>query len=188
MNRLYNKDGQTIDEHPLFRRYTYKDHPHHPDGTVDVPRISSFISDQFGEFDLSNMESGDKATFLYGLSRLLTTMMEIGEVEHTNDWDWAIGFWTDDGFIGDYQLIDYEDEQQEDLAAEEGPFVDSFKFSVDHREFAQMGSDQKKRDDYYNNLEVIIESWGEYAGEAHTMKPDQAIKVGSIQRVIITER
>jgi hypothetical protein len=195
----------THDEtNPLFAVCTYKDHPFHADGTFKTPRVSQAIANLLAsDYDLTNFQSYShptvtngldepmiddrhRAEFLFGLSELMTTMMRIGEIEHTNDWDWFVQIETRDGkWYGDYckdgKLYDYEDP----IWGPEGNgviYCDSFTTNYDEETYHHMGCVSEAKE-YYSNLTITLESWD--GGEKVVI--DQ-LRIGDLKRIIISQR
>lgn len=212
---------QTHETRPMFSTTTYKDDPFHADGTFCYPRVSQAISDLLAnDWDLTNFVSymhpsttnglkepttdvRERAEFLYGLSELMDTMMAIGDLEHTNDWDWYVQIECFDGSMhGDYckdgKLYDYEDPIW-------GPdndqviYCDSFRTTYTSRSdpddpyfvkpakgyerfFCHFGVTPEPPT-YYEDLEIILESWG-----SGTKVVTERLKVGDIKRILISER
>lgn len=189
----------THHEFPMFGETTYKDDSWHHDGTYRHPRISGAIADLVtGDWDLTNFRSNRKPTemvphpwpdlreragFIFGLSKLYYTMMAIGEVEHTNDWDWFVQVETIGGkWYGDYckdgKLYDYEDPIW-GPDGEKTRYCDDFKPQYGEM---QMGV-VPVTSEYYENLEVVLESW---EGGSEVIK--ETLTVGQIKRIIIAQR
>lgn len=166
--QLHHPGGNTIG---LFREHgTDK-------GQVIVPRLSSELGDLIaGEHDLTKLSSQQKVEFLFGLHTATKAMFEIGWIEHTNDWDWWVGFELNDGtYIGDDDFRPFNDEKDNEQLL----FADIFKINVDeeHYEFAES-------EDYYDNKEVTVEFF------AGSKEPDETktIKVKDIAKVHFQER
>lgn len=157
-----------IEHSDLFTTYTYKGHPSHPDGKFNVPRISSALAKHLQDhWDLTEMDVRERAEFLYGLSKLLETMMDIGEVEHSNDWDWYVGIKTRSGrWHGDEMMTGVENFCCDTFTVQKPGAVSDFNFK-----------------DYYNNLEVQLEIFGDV-----DWPPPVTLKVGDIVEIVINER
>lgn len=207
------------EERPLFAISTFKDHPFHVDGTFCYPRVSQAIADMIaGDWDLTNFvdymhpsttnglteprtDVRERAEFLFGLSELMNTMMAIGDIEHTNDWDWYVQIECFDGSMhGDYckdgKLYDYEDP----IWGKEGDgviYCDSFRTSYTTRcdpddlqkpakgyetFYLHMGV-KPDPETYYEDLEIILESW-----DGGTKAITETLKVGDIKRILISQR
>lgn len=207
------------EERPLFAISTFKDHPFHKDGTFCYPRVSQAISNIIaGDWDLTNFVSymhpsttnglkeprtdvRERAEFLYGLSELMSTMMAIGDIEHTNDWDWYVQIECFDGSMhGDYckdgVLYDFDDPIW-------GPdndhviYCDSFRTSytsrndLDDPRKPQQGYEtfythfgvKPNPETYYEDLEIILESW-----DSGSKAITERLKVGNIKKITISER
>jgi len=188
----------TYIENPLFTTHTHKDSDWHHDGTYSTPRLSNTLAELLaGDYDVTNFCSNHKPTeqipnpqpdvreraeFLFGLSELLRTMMAIGQVEHTNDWDWFVQVWTNDGKgHGDY-FKDGEAQDWETTPDEEIQYCDSFKTLYNEDSYQQMGIVPQAAE-YYANLEVVLKSWD--GGQKAMI---EALKVGDISRIIISQR
>lgn len=141
---------------------------------VAYSRVSQAIADILeGTHDLSNMDSEAKATFLYSLNKLQKTMIDVGEVEHTNDWDWALWVERNDGTIeGDYIGRDPNAEDPD-------YYCDSFDPDFSDRDFNKMLDE-----DFYSELEIGLELWGG-KGEAVTA---EYIHLKDIKSITITQR
>jgi hypothetical protein len=203
----------------LFEISTFKDHPFHKDGTFCHPRVSQAIADILAdEWDLTNFvnynhpsttngltepttDVRERAEFIYGLSELMDTMMAIGDIEHTNDWDWYVQIECFDGSMhGDYckdgKLYDYEDP----IWGPEGNdviYCDSFRTSYTtrcdledptqpmkgYKEFYKHFGVKPDPETYYEDLEIILESW-----DNGTKGVTERLRVGDIKRIIISQR
>lgn len=190
----------TYTEDRLFATHTYHDNPWHKDGTFKVPRVSQALADLVaGDWDVTDFREDrkpndhipnptpdvrERAEFLYGLSELLSTMMRVGEVEHTNDWDWFVQVQTSDGvWHGDYYkdgvAQDWETTPDDDIR-----YCDTFHadYGTEEKPFYQMGIVPEAQD-YYAGLEIVLESWD--GGQKVTT---ERLKVGDISRIIISQR
>lgn len=199
---------RTDEDRKLFATHTYEGSEWHHDGTYCHPRVSQAIADMIaGDYDLTNFmrnrtgigpDVRERAEFLFGLSELMDTMMAIGDIEHTNDWDWFVQVETFDGrMYGDYckdgVLYGYEDP----IWGPDGNdaiYCDSFRTSytsrVDPKDprkapegytlYQHMGTEGAK--DYYENLEIILESWD------GTKTITDTLKVRDVKKIIISQR
>lgn len=126
--------------------------------------------------DLTDLEPQEKAAFLYGVATYFEAMMKIGEVEHTNDWDWMLGFWLVNGtYIGDEDL--FAAERGDDSIGE--IYSDTFKPTFEGDKFFNLVDKET-----YNNLEFEVELWGNDPHEASS----QRIKVKDIARIYLGQR
>lgn len=124
----------------------------------------------------------ERAEFLFGLSTMLKAMFAIGQVEHTNDWDWFVQVQTADGtWYGDY----YKDGKAQDwevVPDDEIIYCDTFCTDYDEDSYHQMGIVPEAQE-YYANLTITLQLWG-----GGRDVDSVTLKVGDLSKIIISQR
>lgn len=209
----------THEDRSLFGVSTFKDHPYHADGEYCHPTVSRAIADMLaGDWDLTNFRSyfaptvtngldepvtdvRERAEFLFGLSELMDTMMAIGDIEHTNDWDWYVRVECFDGSMhGEYCKDGVLHDHDDPIWGENGDgaiYCDTFRTTYTSRsdrqdptrppegyQFYQHMGVKPEPETYYDDLEIVLELWG----GADSLQPSsETLKVKDIKRITISE-
>jgi hypothetical protein len=160
----------------LSRSHRYEDR------TVVVPYISGMLAEKVtGTFDVTKYEPSEKAAFVWGLCKLYETMKDIGEVEHTNDWDWYVQVELIDGktvgdeydpFTGEHR--DYSTDDKDQVW-----YCDEISTPW---EYAHIANDSAES--YYNGLTVHLQLWNSQgcAGAFQYFRMDQIKTITISQR------
>lgn len=182
---MASQSGTDYFSEALYDLHRYEGHPHMVNGDYYQPRISQAIAKLVsGDHDVSKFEPDERAQFIFGLAKLLELKDVVGEIEHTNDWDWYVQIQTSDGkWYGDYARDGLLEPEGEDW---DGPYCDDFGTRYDNQTYQWIPKGDKERyDHYYSNLVVEIEVW-DTAGMYDSSK--KLLKVGEISRILIGER
>lgn len=151
---------------------SYNNHP--------VPRMSSHMAEVIsGTHDLnqfSNMR--ETAEFVYGLMTYYNAMQEIGWVEHTSDWDWAVYVTTNSGkvFGDDQGARPHIDDPTE--------YCDTFRL-WDATKYCELTKDNwpHELDEDFEAMYVILEFF------EHTINQEKVpVQLSDIASITIEER
>ena len=158
------------------------------------PQIASHLADLIaGDHDLTLMDATSRedkyggpfyehAHYLASLACAIDAMNKLGEIEHSNDWDWWLGFTLRDGtkmgdgsFVCDPVINDETNEDQiqaqEDAESNHG-YCDTFSVPT----FDELRPEGTEYSDWFTNMEVVLDVWHSQADPDGKVKHAVAVK------------
>ena len=157
----------------------------HGEDEVHVVRYSKSIADLLaGSHDISMLSNQEKAQAVFALYTLNRAKDACGWIEHTNDWDWGVGFLlVDDTYVGDEMFDPHSDPNDYETI---GPFCDDFTIKWDHN-FPSIHSTDEGADATLAGLSVHVEIWHDARMAADEVLT-KVIRLDQIHTIYISER